>query len=235
MIESKAEKLDRLAQEASICTRCPLAFTRQNVVFGEGNPKAPLVFVGEGPGENEDATGRPFVGRAGALLDQILKENGMSRKHIYICNILKCRASVVEGNRIVNRPPRLEEVNACRSWLEQQLAIIQPLVIVCLGAPAANVIIHKNFRMTQERGQWFTSPYAPAAMATYHPAYVLRLQGEAYEIARSLLSADIASARLKVIELKKNPPVLQRFGEEEKPLTSAVPEASVQLSLFDEE
>jgi DNA polymerase len=174
-------------------------------VFGEGNPDTPLVLVGEGPGEHEDATGRPFVGRAGALLDQVLKENGMTRRHVYICNVVKCRPFVTEGGRTRNRVPTAEEVEACKPWLVAQLDAIRPLVIVCLGASAANVIIRKNFRMTQERGLWFESPYAPFAMATFHPAYVLRLHGEAFESARQALTQDIASARQKVIEAKKRP------------------------------
>src|SRR5438445_11251800 len=109
--------LAELAAEAQSCTACGLAETRKKVVFGEGNPEAPLVFVGEGPGQHEDATGLPFVGRAGALLDQALRENGMTRKHVYICNILKCRACLFDAGRIQNRPPRIDEIDACSRWL----------------------------------------------------------------------------------------------------------------------
>src|SRR2546426_11728516 len=127
------ERLDALAAEARFCTACGLAETRNKVVFGEGNPAAPLVFVGEGPGQQEDASGRPFVGRAGALLDECLRECGMNRKHVYICNILKCRACLVENGRVQNRPPRIDEVDACSRWLDEQLWILNPLVIFCLG------------------------------------------------------------------------------------------------------
>lgn len=202
------EPLRLLAEQASRCTACRLSETRSNVVFGEGNPNAPLVFVGEGPGENEDATGRPFVGRAGVLLDECLRENGMTRKHIYICNIIKCRAAAFEGGRMQNRPPRIEEVEACSTWLNAQLSLIAPLVIVCLGAPAANALIHRNFKITQERGQWFTDcRFARYAMATLHPAYILRQQGEVYETARRQLVEDIGAARRKVIEARKEPPL----------------------------
>jgi DNA polymerase len=200
-------QLATLGQSASVCTACDLHSTRHKVVFGEGNPNAPLVFVGEGPGQNEDATGRPFVGRAGILLDECLRENGMSRKHVYICNIVKCRACMMEAGRIKNRPPRPDEVEACAPWLEQQLLILQPLVIVCLGGPAANALIRRGFRIMQERGQWFTdcrfSRYATAAL---HPAFVLRQEGPAYEQARRTLVEDIGAARRKVIEAKKEPP-----------------------------
>ena len=198
-----ADQIEQLRLSALDCERCELAETRTNVVFGEGNPETPLVIVGEGPGENEDATGRPFVGRAGALLDEVLKENGLSRKHIYITNVVKCRACITENGRTRNRPPSGLEINACLPWLERQLTIIQPLVILCLGAPSANSIIHKDFKMTQERGIVFESRFARFAMAALHPAYVLRQAGEGYEATRRQLCDDIASARRQVIEVKK--------------------------------
>ncbi len=197
------ERLEELRQQVLSCRACGLCETATNVVFGEGNPNTPLVLIGEGPGANEDATGRPFVGRAGQLLDQVLLENGITRKHVYICNVLKCRASIREGSSIRNRPPSAAEVTACLPWLQKQLDIIKPMVVLCLGAPAANVIIHKDFRMTKERGIWFTSSYAGYAMAGLHPAYVLRQHGEAFDTARASLVADIGAARKKVVELKK--------------------------------
>src|SRR5579871_3488654 len=179
--ETKAERLAKVAARAAVCTACDLAKTRANVVFGEGNPEAPLMLIGEGPGQNEDATGRPFVGRAGILLDECLRENGITRKHIYICNIIKCRACVIEGGRTKNRVPRADEIEACSPWLDQQFNIIAPLVIVCLGAPAANTLIHKNFQIMRERGQWFTTcRYSRYVMAALHPAYILRQEGDAY-------------------------------------------------------
>lgn len=206
--EPKDVLLQRLAEPALVCTKCDLSATRSKVVFGEGNPSTPLVFVGEGPGQNEDATGRPFVGRAGVLLDECLRESGITRKHIYICNVVKCRACLIEAGRVKNRPPRIDEIEACFPWLHQQLNIIKPLVIVCLGAPAANTLIHKNFRMMQERGQWFTtSPYARYIMAALHPAFILRQEGDAYISSRQSLVDDIEAARRKVIEAKKEPPM----------------------------
>jgi uracil-DNA glycosylase family 4 len=202
--EERVARLEALAREASACPRCDLARTRTNVVFGEGNPLAPLAFVGEGPGENEDATGRPFVGRAGKLLDDVLRRNGMTRAHVYICNVVKCRAANMENGRWVNRPPDPAEITACQPWLEEQLGLVKPLVVVCVGAPAANTVIHKGFRITSERGRWFeTSPYARWTMAVFHPAYVLRLHGPAYDAALETLIEDIGKARLKVIEVKR--------------------------------
>jgi DNA polymerase len=203
--ESKAVRLAAVAARASVCVACGLSRTRANVVFGEGSAEAPLMLIGEGPGQNEDATGRPFVGRSGVLLDQCLRENGIARKHIYICNVVRCRACMLEAGRLKNRPPTPEEARACAPWLEQTIEIIQPLVILCLGAPAASAIIHKGFRMMQERGQWFETRYARYAMASLHPAYILRQEGEAYEASRRSLVEDIAAARRKVIEAKREP------------------------------
>ncbi len=203
--ETKAVRLARVAEKAYVCTACDLAQTRSHVVFGEGNPEAPLMLIGEGPGQNEDATGRPFVGRSGILLDECLRENGITRKHIYLCNVVRCRACVLEAGRLKNRPPTPVEAQACSTWLDQTIEIVQPLVILCLGAPSASAIIHKGFRMMQERGQWFESRYARYAMAALHPAYILRQEGEAYEASRRQLVGDIASARQKVIEAKKEP------------------------------
>jgi len=205
MDESKAGEFEELQRSAMTCEKCELSETRRNVVFGEGNPDTPLVIIGEGPGEHEDATGRPFIGRAGALLDQALGENGLSRKHVYITNIIKCRACVTEAGRTQNRVPRQPEIAACLPWLEQQLALIVPSVILCLGAVAANVIIRKDFKMTQERGQFFDCKYARYAGAALHPAYILRQDGETFDQGRASLVADIGAARLKVIEAKKEP------------------------------
>lgn len=199
------ERMEELRAEAMECRRCELCETRTTVVFGEGNPVTPLVIVGEGPGATEDATGRPFVGRAGQLLDQALRENGITRKHVYICNVVKCRASIIENGSIRNRPPATGEIQACLPWLQKQLEIMQPLVILCLGAPSANQIIHKDFKMTKERGQFFETPFAKYAIAALHPAYVLRQDAESFQAARASLVQDIAAARMKVIEAKKEP------------------------------
>ena len=196
-------QIEELKTEVLECRKCGLCETRSNVVYGEGNPNTPMVLVGEGPGANEDATGRPFVGRAGQLLDECLLVNGITRKHIYICNVIKCRAGLIEGKSIKNRPPKPEEITCCLPWLEKQLEIIKPTVVLSLGSPSANAIIHKDFRIMKERGTWFTSPYAKYVMAALHPAYILRQGGEALEGARSSLVADIAAARAKVIEAKK--------------------------------
>ncbi len=202
---SKTERIAEVAERASVCVACDLSKTRSKVVFGEGNPEAPLMLIGEGPGQNEDATGRPFVGRSGVLLDECLRENGITRKHVYLCNVVRCRACVFESGRLKNRPPTPDETQACSQWLNQTIEIIKPKVILCLGAPSASSIIHKGFKMMKERGQWFESRYTKYAMAAWHPAYILRLEGEAYDAARRALVEDIAAARQKVIDAKKEP------------------------------
>ena len=202
----KARQILEMARSASTCPACDLAQTRTKVVFGDGNADSPLMLIGEGPGANEDATGLPFVGRAGTLLDECLREAGMLRKHIYLTNVVKCRPTLEEAGRIKNRPPRADESGTCVPlWLEKQIAIVQPSVILCLGAPAANTIIHKAFKMTQERGQWFESKYARYAMAALHPAYILRQEGEAYDQAKQFLIADLMAARDKAKTAKDEP------------------------------
>jgi uracil-DNA glycosylase family 4 len=194
----KINLMTRMAEWASECTACKLSCTRNKVVFGVGNVNSPLMLVGEGPGANEDATGVPFVGRAGALLDECLREAGMLRKHVYIANIIKCRATELEGGRLKNRPPTAEEVSTCVPlWLEQQILLVQPRVILCIGSPSANAIIRKGFKIMSERGNWFQCKYTSHAMATLHPAYILRQEGEAYDIARQSLVNDLMAAKIR--------------------------------------
>jgi len=208
VVSEKERRVAELAESASTCTSCDLYQSRTHVVFGEGNPKSPLVIVGEGPGEQEDKTGRPFVGRAGKLLDECLRECGILRRHVFITNVVRCRPTELDPNgRVKNRAPVAEETNTCVSlWLEPTLAVIEPLVILCLGGPSANVIIRKGFRIMAERGKFFETKYARYAIAGLHPAYVLRQEGGAYDEARASLVKDIEAARLKVIEAKKEPP-----------------------------
>ncbi len=180
--------------EASQCFDCRLSERRNNVVFGEGNPASPLVLVGEGPGDEEDKTGRPFVGRAGKLLDKAIIDNGLSRSDVYICNTVKCRACDWSTGKPVNRPPMPDETLACRRWLIPQLGFIQPTVILCIGAPSAKNLIKKDFKITAERGRYFPCEYARTAIATLHPAYILRNQRVDSDGGYSLLVADIAKA-----------------------------------------
>lgn len=198
-------ELMALRTAASSCARCGLSARRSNVVFGEGNALSPLVLVGEGPGENEDKTGRPFVGRAGQLLDRALAENGLSREDVYICNVVKCRACDWNGDRATNRPPAEDEINACRDWLHQQLAILAPQVILCVGAPSARTLIKRDFKITVERGKYFPCELAKTAMATLHPAYILRQNSATNDGGYSLLVADIGRAWAAAKRLAETP------------------------------
>src|SRR5580658_7200519 len=154
------------------CTKCPLAAGRTQVVFGVGDPKARLLFVGEGPGREEDLEGEPFVGRSGKLLDRLmLEEIGLTRAQCYIANVVKCRPPQ-------NRDPAPEEIEACRPYLEEQITLINPSVVVTLGNFATRLLLETTEGIGQLRGSAF--PYRSGHLVpTYHPAYVLRAGGEA--------------------------------------------------------
>ena len=160
-------ELEKLREQCLACKKCGLCEGRTNVVFGTGNPDADVMFIGEGPGQQEDLTGQPFVGRAGQLLDLMLDAVDLSReRNIYIANIVKCRPPQ-------NRDPLPEEQEQCIGWLREQVAIIKPRIIVCLGRIAANRIIHSDFKITREHGQVFEKN-GMLMMATLHPAALLR-------------------------------------------------------------
>lgn len=180
----KPERMAALRARALNCPACPNVQTRRRVVFGEGDVNAKVVLVGQGPGVVEEETGRPFVGPAGALLDRALVEAGLDRKRLWITNIIKCRAVKEEQGRLVDRAPYAAEIKACRPWLEGELEIIQPRIVVCLGTPAAQVLIDKKFKLSEEHGQFREGPWGLRFLATFHSAYVLRLRSvdlEAYE------------------------------------------------------
>lgn len=158
--------LKELWEECIKCNKCPLSEKRTNVVFGEGNLRSKIIFIGEGPGHDEDIMGRPFVGRAGQLLNKMLESINLKREDVYIANIVKCRPPN-------NRVPMQNEIDACISYLRNQVAIIAPKIIVCLGATAAKAIIDKNFRITRMRGQWIERK-GVKIIATFHPAALLR-------------------------------------------------------------
>ncbi|MHB0869567.1 MAG: uracil-DNA glycosylase [Chloroflexota bacterium] len=146
------------------------------LVFGEGDPTSPFVIVGEGPGERDAMEGRPFVGRAGQLLDRLMAATGLDRKEVWLTNVLKRRPHRRRGDQWRSCPPKVDELAYYKSYLYRELKIISPRLILCLGNLAARVLIHESFRMTQERGLWFTGRLGQRLMSTYHPAYILRLQ-----------------------------------------------------------
>ena len=166
---SKSQKRGSLLdarEELGDCTRCQLHKTRKNIVFGTGNEKADLMFIGEAPGADEDAQGVPFVGKAGQLLDKMIVAMGLKRQDVYIANVLKCRPPN-------NRDPKAEEVSECRVFLEKQILAIRPKVIVTLGKPAAHLILQTKAPLSALRGNWHRFMESDV-MPTFHPAYLLR-------------------------------------------------------------
>jgi uracil-DNA glycosylase family 4 len=174
-ISRKIDRLNALNARVAGCTKCPrLVRTRTQTVFGVGNPNAQLMFIGEAPGVEEDAQGEPFVGRAGQLLTRIIRTMGLAREDVYIANILKCRPDMPAGS-FGNRAPTPGEMQTCRPYLVEQIEIIQPQVIVALGAVAVEGLLGTRATMRELRGKWQRYNETPL-MITYHPAYLLRNQ-----------------------------------------------------------
>src|SRR5205814_142933 len=172
-IAARAASLGRVRDRVCVCTKCPhLARSRTQTVFGVGNPDAELMFIGEAPGADEDARGEPFVGRAGQLLTRIIETMGLTRGDVYIANILKCRPDMPDGIS-GNRPPTPDEMQTCISYLLEQVRIIQPRVIVALGATAVEGLLGVRRTMRELRGRWHSFNDTPL-MITYHPSYLLR-------------------------------------------------------------
>jgi len=170
---NKLEELLKLSYEVKDCKKCKLHETRTQTVFGEGDPDANILFIGEGPGQQEDLSGRPFIGKAGMLLTRIIEKGiGISRDRVYIANIVKCRPTV-DLKMMKDRPPDADEVGMCSPYLLKQIDIIQPNVIVTLGNPATKFLLQTQEGITSLRGKWNEFKGIPV-MPTYHPSYVLR-------------------------------------------------------------
>ncbi len=186
------DTLLKTREDLGECTRCKLHKTRNKIVFGDGSPKADLVFIGEGPGADEDAQGLPFVGRAGKLLTQMIEAMGLRRGDVYICNVVKCRPPE-------NRQPEKDEVTACSPFLFRQLDVLKPKVIVCLGSTAAQTLLQTNRGISHFRGEWLDFR-GYKMLATYHPAYLLRNPGAKGEVWKDLqkVMAELG------LEVKKN-------------------------------
>ena len=179
---------DELYQECMNCQKCALADTRTHVVFGDGNPNAEVMFIGEGPGENEDLQGLPFVGRGGKLLDDMLEIIDLDRTKVYIANMVKCRPPQ-------NRDPQNIEQEACIDYLRNQVALIRPKIIVCLGRISAMKLIREDFKITKEHGQWVEKA-GTQMTAMYHPAALLRNPGW-----RPAAFEDLKSLQAKIREI----------------------------------
>jgi uracil-DNA glycosylase family protein len=166
--------LATLREAAAGCTACPLHLTGTQTVFGEGLKRARVVLVGEQPGDREDLEGRPFVGPSGRLLDEALEEAGIDRSTAYVTNAVKHFKWQARGKRRIHQKPNAAEQAACRPWLDAELEVVRPEVLVCLGATAAQALLGRGFRVTRDRGRLVDSDLAPATLATVHPSSILR-------------------------------------------------------------
>lgn len=197
-IERGTGNLDGARQAASGCRACRLWENATQTVFGKGTAGGDvrIVLVGEQPGDREDRQGEPFVGPSGRLLDEALDESGIDRQAVYLTNVIKHFSFELRGKRRIHKKPKADEIRACRPWLEAELAALQPELVVCLGATAAQAVLGASFRVTRQRGVLVTSSLAPRALATVHPSSILRATDGAErraEMARFV--ADLRRAR----------------------------------------
>ncbi len=185
-------KWSQLYNECIDCNKCPLVKNKTNMVFGDGNINAPIIFIGEAPGADEDRTGIPFVGKAGQLLTKALLALDLKREeHYYICNVCKCRPEN-------NRTPKEEEAKACLQYLRNQVALVKPKIIVCLGGTSLKYIMGEQFRITRDRGKWIEKK-GYYIMGTFHPAALFRDESK-----KNLFWQDLKSVKLKYNELIEN-------------------------------
>lgn len=193
--------LAKLRDAAADCKACHLWERGTQTVFGEGRSKAQVVFVGEQPGDREDREGRPFVGPAGLLFDKALEAAGIDRARVYVTNVVKhFKWEASGGKRRIHAKPNQKEITACRPWLDAEISVLEPKVIVCMGATAAQALLGKSFKVTQRRGEWVTeSTLAPYVMATVHPSSILRAPDDAARQAATELFIDELRRVAKVL------------------------------------
>ena len=194
--------LRTLAEAADGCRGCDLYRNATQTVFGEGEPGAEVVLVGEQPGDREDREGRPFVGPAGRLLDEALDEAGIDRTGVYLTNVVKHFKFELRGKRRIHRKPDLREQAACLPWLEAELEQIHPTAMVLLGATAAQALLGRDFRVTKQRGTWVQAPYAPLVTATVHPSSILRAPDDTRDAERMLFVRDLAAVAAELERLR---------------------------------
>lgn len=189
------QELAKIQAQCQTCQKCPLGQTRTHIVFSDGLPNHKMMLIGEAPGFNEDQTGKPFVGRAGQLLDKILASVGLSRERdVYICNTLKCRPPD-------NRDPLPSEKEACRPYLDAQLAILKPRIIILCGRVALTSFLTHEKSISKIRGQWFDGPHGSKMMPIFHPSYLLRNQSKAVGSPKWLMWQDIREIKRAYDEL----------------------------------
>lgn len=190
-----SDSLVVLRQAAKHCQGCPLFLRATQTVFGEGPKRSRFVIIGEVPGDEEDKRGHPFVGSAGRLLDELLIEADIPRSEVYLTNVVKHFKWQSKGKRRLHAKPNAREIKACRPWLDRELEIIDPLVIVCLGATAAQSLLGNHFQVTKQRGKWQSNEHYEQIMATYHPSAILRNPNRSSrQTMRKLLLLDLKKA-----------------------------------------
>jgi DNA polymerase len=200
----KPASLDSLRQEAAHCKNCDLWRNATQTVFGAGSPKAKIMLIGEQPGDMEDRKGLPFVGPAGRVLDEALAQAGIDRSDVYVTNAVKHFkwTPAERGKRRIHKKPRQADIQACRPWLDAEMAAIRPDVLVCLGATAAQAMLGAKFRVTQNRGKWIDSGLASRVLATVHPSSILRAQDD--DSRNTQMQAFIDNLRVVAEFLKQN-------------------------------
>jgi DNA polymerase len=187
--------LTTLRRAAAECKACDLWKTGTQTVFGEGTTDAEVMLVGEQPGDQEDKQGRPFVGPAGHVLDEALEAAGIDRSKVYVTNVVKHFKWTAQGKRRIHKKPNAEETAACKPWLEAELETVKPRMLICLGATAAQALLGRSFKVTQQRGQLVDSPLAPMVMATVHPSSILRAaDDESRRVEMKRFIADLQAA-----------------------------------------
>jgi DNA polymerase len=187
--------LPKLREAAANCRACPLWKGGTQTVFGEGLKRARLMLIGEQPGDREDIEGHPFVGPAGRILDKALEQAGVERGDAYVTNVVKHFKWTPKGKRRIHQTPRAEEIKACAPWLEAELDVVDPEVLVCLGATAVKAVIGSKARVMKDHGQFLDSRLGPAAMPTLHPSAILRAEDEDREDSMAMLVGDLARVR----------------------------------------
>jgi uracil-DNA glycosylase len=193
--------LRNLREAAAGCRACPLWKTGTQTVFGAGRRSAKVMFVGEQPGDREDREGKPFVGPAGRVLDRALEDAGIDRGDAYVTNVVKHFKWIPKGKRRIHQRPNSEEITACRPWLEAELQVVKPKVMVCLGATAARALLGSDFRVTRDRGKLVETDLAPIATGTVHPSSILRIDDEdERRVARDELADDLREVAKRLRE-----------------------------------
>jgi uracil-DNA glycosylase len=190
--DAGGKSLDELRDDAAGCRACDLWKTGTQTVFGEGSANAEVMLVGEQPGDREDIEGRPFVGPAGRVLDTALEQAGIDRSRVYVTNVVKHFKWRPRGKRRIHQKPNMEEIAACRPWLDAELERVKPRVLVCLGATAAQALLGRQFRVSRQRGEFVDSPLAERVTATVHPSSILRTDDDSREAAMADLVKDLS-------------------------------------------